>query len=547
MAIWVAADQADEIAIRTLLSLKARAAAGRPSSIADKDVLEADWRQWLQRIFGKYVPCEFAPFHEEFWNWVWSVERGQRARPFIAIWPRSFGKSTNAELACAAFAARQTRRYVLYVCSTQQRADDHVQNIAAMLSSAEMTELYPTVAGRMVSKYGHSAGWRRNRLRTSSGFTLDAIGLDVAARGAKIDEDRPDLLIFDDLDEKLDSPDTVAKKADALTRTLIPAGSSDLAVLGVQNLVHGNGIFAQLADARADFLADRIVSGPYPALYDIAVEKAGGKFVLTAGRPSWPAMDLAACQAKVDEMGLTAFLAECQHDVDVGFDGIFSHVDFRHCAPETVPDLLVTVVWVDPAVTDTDNSDSQGICAMGLGTDRQTKYALWAWEGRTSPLDALQRAIKVALDLGARCVGVETDQGGDTWQSVYREAFAKLLELGEIPADSKCPNFQAAKAGAGHGPKTHRASQMLADYEKGRMVHVLGTHATLERALRRFPRQKPFDLVDAGYWCWWDLKRYSGGKLQAGEFRMVSNTTRSRGSFSLMDEIKRQQWDSYGR
>ena len=29
---------------------------------------------------------------------------------------------------------------------------------------------------------------------------------------------------------------------------------------------------------------------------------------------------------------------------------------------------------------------------------------------------------------------------------------------------------------------------------------------TLERALRRFPRTKPFDLVDAAFWAWHDLR-----------------------------------------
>jgi hypothetical protein len=48
---------------------------------------------------------------------------------------------------------------------------------------------------------------------------------------------------------------------------------------------------------------------------------------------------------------------------------------------------------------------------------------------------------------------------------------------------------------------------MLAAYERGKIVHVLGTRTLLERALRRFPLAKPFDLTDAGYWAWDDLTR----------------------------------------
>jgi hypothetical protein len=47
---------------------------------------------------------------------------------------------------------------------------------------------------------------------------------------------------------------------------------------------------------------------------------------------------------------------------------------------------------------------------------------------------------------------------------------------------------------------------MVPDYETGKIVHVLGPHETLERALARFPVVKPFDLVDAAFWGWYYLR-----------------------------------------
>jgi len=47
---------------------------------------------------------------------------------------------------------------------------------------------------------------------------------------------------------------------------------------------------------------------------------------------------------------------------------------------------------------------------------------------------------------------------------------------------------------------------MLVDYERGQMVHVIGTHETLERGLKRYLIRKPYDLVDAGYWSYADLR-----------------------------------------
>ena len=81
------------------------------------------------------------------------------------------------------------------------------------------------------------------------------------------------------------------------------------------------------------------------------------------------------------------------------------------------------------------------------------------------------------------------------------------MKSGEVEKTVRKPDFRQAKAGAGHGPKAHRASLMLADYEKARFIHVIGTHELLERALRRYLLRKPFDLVDAAYWSWNDLRK----------------------------------------
>jgi hypothetical protein len=462
--------------------------------------LPASWDDWLTTVFPDAFRPPFAAYHAEFWRWVWNIQADQPASPFVAIWPRGGGKSQSAETACAVVAAQQSRRYVLYVCETQDRADTHVQNVAALLESPIYAKHFPRQAARRVGKYGNSQGWRRNRIRTESGLTVDAIGLDTAARGAKVDEDRPDLIICDDLDGLLDTPGTVTRKIQTLTKSLLPARASHGTVLVVQNLIHADGIVAQLADGRADFLADRIVSGPHPAI-DGAVfaQDEGGKWRITEGRSTWDALTLADLQRELDDIGISAFRAEKQHDVSRIEGGIFGHLTYRHCKWADVPPLDRIVVWVDPAVTDTDQSDAHGIQADGLARDG-TIYRLYSWEARTSPEDAIRRAVLKAVELRAESVGVETDQGGDTWISVYDRVIATL---GLDPATA--PEFKQAKAGA-RGPKAHRASQMLADYERGAFVHVTGTHETLERALSRYLLRKPYDLVDAAFWSWADLR-----------------------------------------
>jgi len=489
------------VQVRALAELERRKRLGTKTLLAPES-----WQGWLKAIYPAYISAPFADRHVLFWEWVEGIQRGVRPCPLVAIWPRGGAKSSSAELACVRVGAKGSRKYIWYVSATQEKADKHVETIGAMLESKQLERYHPLLASRKIGKYGASKGWRRERLRTASGLTIDALGLDVGSRGAKVEHQRPDLIIFDDVDERFDSLATTRKKVETISTSLLPAGSVDCAVLFIQNLIHPNSIAAQLVDGRAEMLADRIVSGPYPAVEGLEYEQRGGQFVITAGKATWEGQNLEICQGQMTTWGLTSFLQEAQHEVDVPPGGIWDHIEFQHCEWSDLPVLIRGCVWVDPAVTSTDQSDSQGIQADGLGEDGII-YRLFSWEQVTSPEDALKRAILKAVELQFDHVGIETDQGGDTWQSVYYRVCEQIRQ--DRPELTWLPLMVWDKAGAGYGPKVERNLQMLADYERGKIVHVNGTHLILERALRRFPLTKPFDLVDAAFWSWNDLRNGS--------------------------------------
>lgn len=466
-----------------------------------------DWRIWLPAMFPRLFTAPFGPHHEEFWTWLWEIEAGKSKEPFVGVWNRGGAKSASAEAGIVALAARKRRKYVLYVSGTQNLADEHVANIGGLLESPELAAAYPGLGQRAVGKYGESKGWRRNRLRTSTGLTIDALGLDVAARGARIDEQRPDLIVLDDVDSENDTPAAVEKKIRTITRKLLPAGSQDCIVIAIQNVIHSNSIFARLANLpgapRVDFLARRRVSGPIPAVWDLEWRQVDDTYEIVSGRPSWEGMTLDACQGMLDLYGLTAFLVECQHEEADLSGGMFDHLNFEafRCSRAEVPVLRKVGCWVDPAVTSTDRSDACGIVVDGLGVDRRY-YRLWSWERISSPVDALKVAILAAIEFGAQVVGVETDQGGDTWRTVYQSALRELIDSEQIAEGALVPRFESAKAGSTKLSKIERAARMLADYELGRFRHVEGGCGPLEAGLRRFPAHKPFDCVDAAYWSW---------------------------------------------
>src|SRR5437899_3130436 len=86
---------------------------------------ETGWQQWLLELFPGTYTGPLAPYHEDFWEWLWECTPGEPSRPYVAVWPRGWAKSTNGEVGAVALGAKGYR-YVLYVSSRQQQADDHV-------------------------------------------------------------------------------------------------------------------------------------------------------------------------------------------------------------------------------------------------------------------------------------------------------------------------------------------------------------------------------------------------------------------------------------
>jgi len=298
------------------------------------------WRDWTTHHVPSYVRAGFSERHIQFWDWTWSIEHGVRPRPFIAIWPRGGGKSTTCELGTASILTRGMRRYALYVSGTQDQADRHVEAIGTILERLGEE--------RSVNKYGSSRGWRRNRLRAASGFTIDAFGLDVGSRGTKDDDARPDLIVFDDIDGIHDSAVTTRKKIETLTQTILPTATDTAAIVGVQNLIIPNGIFGQMVDGSADYLADRIISGPYPALEQCVITPvANGEQIVyqVDGVPTWDGQNLEACQRIITTMGPDAFWRECQHRVHAG--GLAIYPNITTIDPFDIPDTWQRYVGLD--------------------------------------------------------------------------------------------------------------------------------------------------------------------------------------------------------
>lgn len=500
-------------ALKLLESLEAQTPPSIERPLGNGQPAPEHYLDWLRTLFPRTYTRPLADFHHEFWQRIWQMQPDVSATEFY-VWPRGFSKTTNIERAVIALAARGFR-YILYVKETQDQAEDSVRNIGAVLGTPEVAAYYPLLADRAVNRFGASKGWRRDRLSTASGVIVDAAGLDTSIRGLLNEGSRPDVIILDDLDGKHDTLRTTQRKITTLVSDIIPAGAPTRAVIGVQNIINPHGIFTRLADLSpehpADFLMDRFVSGPYPAVYGLEYEQRGlnehGRPVyrITAGRSSWEgARPLPMLEAEMNQMGPTAFIEEKQNEVGALVGELYKGFDLPGLLIDAPPldDFEDLIVVCDPAVTANDDSDSNGI-RVGGRLPGGVVVGLYSWEGRDTVDGMLTRALLKATEYRASRVALETNQGGDTWVTAYNATWRRLVESDEHPditTQTPKPRLEQVKASTATGGKRERWQVTLGARERGEFVEARGTHGVLFAALGRLPEHKPYDIADADSW-----------------------------------------------
>lgn len=364
-------------------------------------------REIARREWPEYVAWRgfrhMAERHLRVWRWFESLgDPDVEPRDLVECWGRGGAKSSTIEECTAWIGGRRDpfRRFVLYVSATQEQADNHVQAIS--------TNLIRLGAAPAIGKTGAPKGWRRNQLRTADGFNVAALGLDTGARGMKLDEFRPDLIVLDDIDNREDTEATVNKKRRTVTQTILPAGGANCPVVFVQNMIHESGLMAELYGENCEWLMNRQCGPIEPAVVGLQCElrdqgDGHNKWFITAGEPTWLGQDLATCQRQMNAWGHEAFMREAQHEVRRNGGRFFITERIRTVNLADVPGLVSVVITCDMAATE-GGGDYSVFMAVGFAENGNV-YVLDVWRNQVETEGFYRGLISFRADV--------TDEFGD--------------------------------------------------------------------------------------------------------------------------------------
>jgi len=428
----------------------------------------------LKNSFGEITLSEFHWALAEYGKtWINKPDVPKQNRDaFIA--PRECGKSTWIFLILPMWAAAHNHiKFVAAFSDAASQAETHLLTFKNELETNEYLKAdYPELcAPKQVASTGRSLASNSWRIIQSNDFIFDANGIDTNSLGKKVFGQRPDLIILDDIEkgEKNYSEYQAGQQRRTVFDDIAPMNIyARMIIVGTTTMPNSMmDEFRKYAEGNTDqalgWIEDQNVKVHY---YPAIMPSDDG-----SERSVWP--EKWSIEWLQSQRHLRDF-AKNYMNKPVNLDGNFW----------TYEDVIIsegeygnTIISIDPAVTKNKVSDYTGIAVLSRGEDDNI-YVRDAFQLKVSPSELSERIATLVDIYDPGVIYVETNQGGDLWQDVFKD----------IPV-----RYRSIKQSVS---KQIRAGKALNYYQQGKVRHT-AHFPVLEEQMWSFPKVSHDDVLDA--------------------------------------------------
>jgi hypothetical protein len=455
------------------------------------DVLIAafkDTKVLAKLLFPEDYEADFSTLHNQIFD---LLDSGARRMAIAA--PRGIGKTTIAGTLIARSILYETHRVIPYVSKSETFATIQTENIKySLTANEEVKVLFGNVKYNenfpgldMFSK----KGWVAN------GHTLVMPrGAGQQIRGLKWIHYRPDLIIFDDLedDETIDNEEQRKKLVKWFFSSAIkavPRLHKNWRILYIDTIKHEDSLLVKLLEEKTwESLCLSICDDDYKTLAPDFMEQAELDEEVDTHR-RLHIMDIFAreYQSKVVSSEDAAFKEEF-------FE--YYKEDDKEFQNKLKDGQIISVVIGDPAKTAKMHNAESGVVCWGIDIESNLLYFRGGYGDHVTPDGFFKMLTDYVKLFKASVVGVE-DTGLDDW---IRHPFKSYMLSNGFGNINIC--FLSAKQGKGefagiHGGKLKRIASLIPYYQAHRIKHNFSGSAQFESQLISFPRSKRMDVMDA--------------------------------------------------
>jgi hypothetical protein len=383
----------------------------------------------------------FPPVFKSAWNWVLSYVNIPRTFPQLALGlPRGFGKTTFIKILIMFFILFTDRKFILIISATSTLAENILSDVIDMLEEPNVKKIFGDWRlgvekdTQSVKKFGFRG---RN-------ITIVAIGKETSLRGLNIKNERPDVMIFEDIQSR-------------------ECADSDTQSLALENWMIGTAMKAK-SNNGCMFI---FVANMYPTKWSILRKLknnpkwvkfiAGG--ILADGTSLWEELRPVAQLYEEFENDLAMgkpeiFYAEVLNDENASVNNLIDLSKLPE-VPYSEGDIPAgNFIIIDPA---TDKRDSDEVSIGYFEIHSASPVLMKLTEGRFSPGETIRIALTYALTHNCRLIAVESN--------AYQ--YSLLYWFDFICKQMGILGIEAVPVYSGNRAKSARILEMFKAYRQG--------------------------------------------------------------------------------
>ncbi|MFB7244634.1 hypothetical protein ACFCYX_19500 [Streptomyces populi] len=391
--------------------------------------------------------------------------------------PRNMGKSTWWFLILPTWAA--AHGHVRFAAAFAMAAGPAQTHLATFKREIDTNELlrrdFPKLCTAAKRPSGANIADTQAMYMAESGFVFAARGIDSSNLGMKVGEQRPDLILCDDIepDESSYSPELARKRRTTLVDSILPLNVYARVVISGTVTMPGSIIHQLVKHGRGVETAEWVREEGFDAHYTPPIIKRDDGSERSVWPAKWPLSYL-------KEIEHTRSFAKNYANDPMGADGdLWTPGDFRYPGDEGPDPVTHMMLSIDPAVTAKRTSDFTGLGVVSWSARHQrcTVHAATAVKIQPGPL--LRAKVLALLDEFPQIglILIEVNQGQDTWRAIFHDMPVKVKTVNQVE------------------PKFTRAEGVLNHYQRGRVIHARRLRE-LEEQQCAFPKAPHDDLVD---------------------------------------------------